>query len=64
MFKEFLRSVDGIETYPTIALIIFFTTFVGVIIRSLTLDKQHVEDMLNLPFDSQPNSSKSGENNG
>ena len=64
MFKDYLSSVEGIETYPTIALIIFFSIFLGVVLYAVFMDKKHEYNMGHLPFDGQINSSTSGEKNG
>ncbi|MCP4297247.1 MAG: cbb3-type cytochrome c oxidase subunit 3 [Proteobacteria bacterium] len=64
MFKEFLRSVEGIETLPVIALIIFFTIFVGVLVYVTFMSKDHVEKMMGLPFEGSKNSLNNRGKNG
>jgi cytochrome c oxidase cbb3-type subunit 3 len=55
MFKDFLRSLEGIATYPTIALIIFFTVFVGVLLYVFLMDRKHADRMGALPLNGTKN---------
>ena len=51
MFREILQSVENIETWPVIGLVIFFILFLGVLIQVLRIDKTHEDKMKNMPFD-------------
>ena len=51
MYKEILRSIDNIEIYPIISLIIFLLFFVGMFIRVVKTPKDHIRHMESLPFD-------------
>ena len=46
-----LEKIDGIEIYPIISLLIFFTFFVLVSYLVLKTDKKQVEEMSNLPLE-------------
>lgn len=49
--KGHLTSIDGIEIYPIISLIIFVTFFLGVAIYVFKADKTHFDKLKNLPLD-------------
>ncbi len=51
MYKEILRSIENIEIYPIISLIIFLLFFLGVFIWVLRTPKEHIKHMENLPLD-------------
>ena len=51
MYKEVLRSIDGVEIYPIVALLIFFPFFLAVVVRALTTDKEKLRQMAMLPLD-------------
>lgn len=53
MYKEILRSIDNIEIYPIISLIIFLLFFVGMFIWVVKTPKGHIKHMESLPFDDQ-----------
>ncbi|MDO8968638.1 MAG: cbb3-type cytochrome c oxidase subunit 3 [Algoriphagus sp.] len=53
MYKEILRSIDNIEIYPIISLIIFLLFFVGMFIWVVRTPKDHIKHMESLPFDDQ-----------
>lgn len=50
--KEYLQTIDGIEIYPIIALIIFFSFFVGLLYRVVTLTKSESKELSELPLES------------
>jgi uncharacterized membrane protein len=50
--KHLMTGIDGIEIYPIMSLIIFFTFFVILFIWVMTAKKQHIDHVSNLPFDS------------
>jgi len=51
MFKDALRAVAGIEIFPVIALIIFFISFLLVVIWVVRLDGKIISEMESLPFE-------------
>ncbi len=54
MYKNILQSIENIEIWPVIGLVIFFIFFLGVLIRVYKSDKGHIEKMKNLPLDELP----------
>ena len=51
--KGYMDSIEGIEIYPIISLIIFFTFFVGLFYWVLTAKKDYIERVSNIPLDNQ-----------
>lgn len=52
MYKEVLRSIEGIGIFPTIALVLFLGFFIGLIIYLVKKGKRHWEDASRLPLES------------
>ncbi len=48
--KHTMDTIGGIEIYPIISLLIFFTFFVGLFIWVLTYKKETIEELSNIPF--------------
>jgi cytochrome c oxidase cbb3-type subunit IV len=63
MFKEVLQSIDGIEFYTIVSMIIFILIFIGVTIWLFKADKNYIKKMSELPLDEKNNkvSNYSGE---
>ena len=51
MYKEVLRSIEGIGILPALGLILFFTFFVGVIIHVLYKDRSYWQNLAKIPLD-------------
>lgn len=51
--KNYMDSIDGIEIYPIISLLIFFAFFVGLFWWVVTAKKDYVSKMSNIPLDNQ-----------
>ena len=51
MYKDVLRSMEGVEVFPSISLILFFTFFILLIVYLIRSGKQHWEAAANLPLD-------------
>ena len=51
--KGYMDSIDGIEIYPIISLLIFFTFFVGLFYWVFTAKKDYIKNVSNLPLDNQ-----------
>ncbi|GAA4827404.1 hypothetical protein [Algivirga pacifica] len=51
MYKDVLRSIDGIEIFPVIGIAIFFLFFVAWIIYVTTMKKQDVDTYSAIPLD-------------
>lgn len=49
--KGNLTSIDGIEIYPIVSLLIFFTFFVGLGIYALRADRKKIDEVKQLPLD-------------
>jgi hypothetical protein len=52
-----METIVGIEVFPIISFIIFFSFFVGLLIYVKRLSKTHVEDMGALPLETDEYSS-------
>ena len=53
--KEHMESITGIEIYPIISLLIFFTFFVVLFWWVFTAKKEYIETVSNIPLDNQNN---------
>ena len=51
MYKEILRSMEGVEVGAVVGFLIFFTFFLVMIIYLFTLKKSYRDDMKNIPLD-------------
>jgi hypothetical protein len=51
MFSNLLSSIEGVEVYAIIALLIFTALFAAVIIFVLKVDKAYITKMENLPLE-------------
>lgn len=49
--KQYAETIQGIDIYPIISLIIFMVFFIGVLWYVKKMDKAKVEEMRNLPLD-------------
>ena len=46
-----MEQIAGVEIFPIISLLLFFTFFMIVGYMTLTADKNYIEEMKNLPLD-------------
>jgi len=53
--KNYMDSISGIEIYPIISLIIFFTFFVILFWWVFTAKKDYIKSVSNLPLDNNNN---------
>ncbi len=51
--KGHLDSISGIEIYPIISLLIFFTFFTVMFVWVMKSDKKYLEEMSEMPFDNK-----------
>ena len=51
MYKEVLSSIEGIEIYPIISLLIFFSFFVGLCAWFALADNDRLQRLARLPLD-------------
>lgn len=50
--KHHMETIAGIEVYPVISFIIFFTFFIALTIYVLKVDKKTFNEISNIPLDS------------
>ncbi|MCC9042910.1 MAG: CcoQ/FixQ family Cbb3-type cytochrome c oxidase assembly chaperone [Flavobacterium sp.] len=48
--KHNMETIGGVEIFPIISLIIFFTFFMGLFIWVATYKKETIEELSNMPF--------------
>lgn len=48
--KHHLETIAGVEIYPLISFCIFFAFFIGLFVYVMTMRKQHIEELQNLPL--------------
>ena len=53
--KHNLEGIDGIEIYPMISLLLFFTVFIMMLVFVLKLPKTSIDEISQLPLDSDNN---------
>lgn len=53
--KEHMESITGIEIYPIISLLIFFTFFVVLFWWVISAKKEYIDTVSNIPLDNQNN---------
>lgn len=53
--KNHMESIAGIEVYPIISLLIFFTFFVLLFWWVFTAKKEYINEVSNLPLENQQN---------
>ena len=51
MYKEALRSIEGIEIFPVISFIIFGLFFVGLLLYVVGYDKAFITEIKNAPLE-------------
>ncbi len=60
--KHNMETIIGIEIFPLISFIIFFSFFVGLIIYVIALSKRHVADMSAMPLQSEESTTSTPKN--
>ncbi len=55
MIRNYLQTIEGVEIYPLISLIIFVIFFVLMLVWMLKVDKNYIKEMEQLPLDSNNN---------
>ncbi|NNG26954.1 MAG: cbb3-type cytochrome c oxidase subunit 3 [Ignavibacteriaceae bacterium] len=55
MIRDLLQSIEGVEIYPLISLIVFVVFFVVILVWMLRIDKNYIKEMGQLPLDSNSN---------
>ena len=51
--KQYAESIDGINIYPMISLVIFFLFFVVLLYYVKKMDKSKVEEIRRIPLDDE-----------
>jgi len=51
MYKEILQSIENVEIWGIISLILFFLFFIGVVVKVILIDKKHIREMEEMPLD-------------
>jgi len=55
MFKEVLQSIEGVEFYTIVSMLIFMLFFIGMIIWLFKVDKKYIKEMSELPLEEENN---------
>jgi cbb3-type cytochrome oxidase subunit 3 len=50
MYKDILQSIEGIEFYAIVSMIIFILFFIGITIWVFKVDKKYIKQMSELPL--------------
>ena len=53
--KHHLDTIQGVEIYPIISLILFFLVFTTMLLYVLKMPKSNIEELSNLPLDNDLN---------
>jgi len=51
--KGHMESIEGVEIYPMISLLIFFIFFAVLFLWVLTAKKEHIKEVSEIPFESE-----------
>lgn len=51
MYKEVLRSIENVEVFPVVSLVIFVLFFIGITIWTIRVPKEVIDHMRSLPID-------------
>jgi hypothetical protein len=63
MYKQILESIQGVDIWPVISLVIFFIFFVGILIKVALIDKKFIKKMEEMPLDDGTESNQSNRQN-
>lgn len=55
--KGHMETIDGVEVYPMISLLIFFIFFVALFWWVFTAKKDYIKEVSNIPLDTKKDSS-------
>jgi len=55
MIRNYLQSIEGVEIYPLISLVVFLLFFVIMIIWMIKVDKNYIKEMEKLPLELEKN---------
>jgi cytochrome c oxidase cbb3-type subunit IV len=51
VFNDILLGIAGIEIYPVLSLVLFFTVFSVVVLRVVRMDRARVQRLARLPLE-------------
>ena len=63
MYKQILESIQGVDIWPVISLVIFFIFFVGILVKVAFIDKKFINKMKEMPLDDGTDSNQNNEQN-
>jgi hypothetical protein len=63
MYKQILESIQGVDIWPVISLVIFFIFFVGILVKVAFIDKKFIKKMEEMPLDDGTESNQSNRQN-
>lgn len=49
--KHNLATIDGVEIYPIVSLLIFFTVFITMLVIVMKFPKSEIENVSQMPLD-------------
>lgn len=61
MYKDVLRSIEGIGIFPSISLLLFFTFFIVLVVYLIRKGKHHFDDAARLPLSNDDMNFKNSE---
>ena len=61
MYKQILESIQGVDIWPVISLVIFFIFFVGILVKVAFIDKKFIKKMEEMPLDDGADNNQSNE---
>ncbi len=61
MYKNVLQTIENIEIWPVISLIIFFIFFLAILIYVLKVDKNYIKMMKEMPLNDGTNEKKASD---
>ena len=64
MYKDVLRAIEGIDIFPVISLILFFSFFIGLIYYVMKTDKEKWDRAAQLPLQSDNGAMDIGKSKG
>lgn len=50
-FRHYLETIAGVDIYPLVSLLIFFTFFTGLAVWALKANKEYIKKSKNLPLE-------------
>ena len=58
MFKDVLQSIEGVEFFTIVSMIIFILFFIGMTIWLFKVDRKYIKTMSELPLNEEINEVK------